>query len=141
MHHRARVHGINRFAVLALWVLVISLTTPLSWARETAAGNPAGGARPADERQTADDQRHPGLFAIRTYQRYVSDLLGPRCNFQPSCSRYAAEAIRRYGIVTGMILAAGRLTRCHYCAGLYYRQSHGFLVDPVDDHRLTADAR
>ena len=88
-----------------------------------------------------DSQFQPGLFAIRAYQRFISPLLGPRCNFRPSCSRYAAEVIQKYGIVKGSIMAADRLTRCHYCAGLYYRRSKGLLEDPVADNLLTNDRK
>lgn len=64
--------------------------------------------------------------AIRGYQRYISPLLGPRCRFHPSCSAYAEQAIRRYGLTRGAWLAARRLGRCHpLCDG-------GF--DPVPDH-------
>ena len=86
-----------------------------------------------------DYQFRPDLFAIRTYQRFISPLLGPRCNFRPSCSRYAAEAIQKYGIVRGTIMAADRLTRCHYCAGLYYSRSKGLLEDPVADNLLNGN--
>lgn len=55
-----------------------------------------------------------GLLALLTaWQMLLSPLLGPACRFQPSCSRYAAEAIRRHGPVRGLRLAAGRLARCH----------------------------
>ena len=87
-----------------------------------------------------NSQFQPGLFAIRAYQRFISPLLGPRCNFRPSCSRYAAEAIQKYGIVKGSIMAADRLTRCHYCAGLYYRRSKGLLEDPVADNVLSGNS-
>ena len=50
---------------------------------------------------------------IGGYQRYVSPLLGPRCRFHPSCSAYAGEAIRRFGLVRGGWLAARRVGRCH----------------------------
>lgn len=50
---------------------------------------------------------------IRTYQLFVSPLLGPRCRFYPSCSQYAMEAVRRYGSLRGSIMAVRRLLRCH----------------------------
>ncbi len=50
---------------------------------------------------------------IRGYQLVVSPLLGPRCKFFPSCSDYAVQAIRRYGILRGAVLAAWRLLRCN----------------------------
>ena len=96
---------------------------------------------PHPDAERRDYWFQPGLFAIRTYQRFISPLLGPRCNFRPSCSRYAAEAIRTYGIVKGTIMAADRLTRCHYCAGLYYQRSKGLLEDPVADNLLTENRK
>lgn len=51
------------------------------------------------------------LFFIRLYQAY-SSTREPKCKFYPSCSNYAATAIRRYGI-KGFFMAVGRLARCH----------------------------
>ncbi len=50
---------------------------------------------------------------IRLYQWTVSPLLGPACRFHPSCSQYALEAIRRFGVVRGSWLAGRRIGRCH----------------------------
>jgi putative membrane protein insertion efficiency factor len=49
---------------------------------------------------------------LRGYQQWVSPLLPRACRFVPSCSEYALEAIDRYGIVAGSILAVWRLLRC-----------------------------
>jgi uncharacterized protein len=50
---------------------------------------------------------------IRLYQWTVSPLLGPTCRFEPSCSQYALEAIRRFGVARGCWLAMKRIGRCH----------------------------
>ncbi len=50
---------------------------------------------------------------IRLYQRGVSPLHPGSCKYHPSCSEYAAGAIRRYGAVRGAILAGWRLLRCN----------------------------
>ena len=50
---------------------------------------------------------------IRAYQLFVSPFLGPRCRFQPTCSRYAAEAIEIHGLIRGFDLSLRRLLRCH----------------------------
>ena len=50
---------------------------------------------------------------IRLYQWTLSPLLGPRCRFYPSCSRYAFEAVGRYGVLRGGWLAMKRIGRCH----------------------------
>jgi putative membrane protein insertion efficiency factor len=55
--------------------------------------------------------------AIRAYQLAVAPMLGPACRFEPSCSRYAAEAVERHGAVRGSWLAVRRLGRCHPLGG------------------------
>ncbi len=55
----------------------------------------------------------PALLAIRLYQILVSPLLGPSCRFEPSCSCYAAECLRRFGFIRGAYLALRRVLRCH----------------------------
>jgi len=49
---------------------------------------------------------------IKIYQTLISPLLGPRCKYYPSCSRYAADAVTEYGI-KGLAMAAWRLVRCN----------------------------
>lgn len=53
------------------------------------------------------------LGLLRLYQLTLSPLLGPRCRYWPSCSHYAAEALRVHGPAKGGWLAVRRLTRCH----------------------------
>jgi len=50
---------------------------------------------------------------IRVYQWTLSPLLGPRCRYTPTCSAYAAAALRRFGPWRGGWLAARRILRCH----------------------------
>ena len=50
---------------------------------------------------------------ITGYQRYISPLLGRHCRFYPSCSRYAALAISRHGVMRGGVMAGKRILRCH----------------------------
>jgi putative membrane protein insertion efficiency factor len=65
---------------------------------------------------------------IRLYQLLISPALGQRCKYYPSCSEYAVQAIRTFGILRGLILAAWRLLRCNPF-------SHGGF-DPVEQQRL-----
>lgn len=61
-----------------------------------------------------------GLFlraAIWVYRHSLSYLLGRHCRFTPSCSAYADEAIRVYGPIKGIGLAARRMGRCHPWGG------------------------
>jgi putative membrane protein insertion efficiency factor len=53
------------------------------------------------------------LAPIRLYQRVISPALPRRCKYHPTCSAYAVEAIRSYGILRGSVLAAWRLLRCN----------------------------
>jgi putative membrane protein insertion efficiency factor len=58
------------------------------------------------------------LALITFYQRYFSSMFGPSCRFQPSCSAYAYESIKKYGLGKGTAKAMMRLLRCHpFCAG------------------------
>ncbi|MDP9393389.1 MAG: membrane protein insertion efficiency factor YidD [Actinomycetota bacterium] len=50
---------------------------------------------------------------VRAYQLFVSPLLGPRCRFYPSCSRYAIGALATHGASRGSWLTLRRLLRCH----------------------------
>lgn len=53
------------------------------------------------------------ILAIRVYQRVVSPLLPSCCRFYPSCSVYAADAIRLHGAAKGTVQSLKRLGRCH----------------------------
>jgi uncharacterized protein len=53
------------------------------------------------------------LGSISAYRRWISPAIGRRCKYEPSCSVYAATAIRRFGPVRGALLAAWRLLRCN----------------------------
>jgi len=65
---------------------------------------------------------------IRAYQRVISPAIPQRCKYYPTCSEYAVGAVRRYGILRGLILAAWRLLRCNPL-------SNGG-VDLVEDQKL-----
>ena len=57
---------------------------------------------------------------IRSYQLFLSPVLGPSCRYLPSCSEYAIEAIERHGPLAGTWLALRRLLRCHPWGGSGY---------------------
>jgi putative membrane protein insertion efficiency factor len=50
---------------------------------------------------------------IVVYQHAISPAIPQRCKYHPTCSRYAVEAIREYGILRGAVLAGWRLLRCN----------------------------
>ena len=53
------------------------------------------------------------LFLIRFYQKAISPAFPARCRYYPTCSRYAYEAITKYGAAKGSWLALKRFLRCH----------------------------
>jgi uncharacterized protein len=53
------------------------------------------------------------LAPIRAYSRWISPAFPRRCRYEPTCSAYAAQALRRFGFVRGMLLAGWRLLRCN----------------------------
>lgn len=55
---------------------------------------------------------------VRFYRLFLSAWLGSQCRFEPTCSRYALEALERHGAAGGSYLAARRILRCSpWCAG------------------------
>ena len=65
---------------------------------------------------------------IELYRRVISPALPRRCKYEPSCSAYAIESLRQFGILRGLVLATWRILRCNPF-------SHGGY-DPVDAQRL-----
>jgi len=70
--------------------------------------------------------QHVALAALRSYKLFISPLFAGSCRYLPSCSDYAAEAIQRFGVIRGTLLAARRLARCHPLGG------HGVDAVPAD---------
>jgi putative membrane protein insertion efficiency factor len=57
-------------------------------------------------------------WPVRAYRYFLSPWLGSACRFEPSCSRYALEALERHGAAGGSYLALCRVLRCHpWCDG------------------------
>ncbi len=53
------------------------------------------------------------IAPIRLYMRFISPALPRRCKYEPTCSLYAVQAVRRFGILRGLVLAGWRLLRCN----------------------------
>jgi putative membrane protein insertion efficiency factor len=68
------------------------------------------------------------LAPIRLYQRVLSPLMPARCKYHPTCSEYAAQAVRMHGVPRGLVLAGWRLLRCNPL-------SNGG-IDRVEDQRV-----
>ena len=57
--------------------------------------------------------RHVVALPIHAYRMLLSPLLGQRCKYHPSCSQYALDALREFGVLRGLVLAGWRLLRCN----------------------------
>jgi len=68
--------------------------------------------------------KYVALGLIRGYQKFISPLTPPSCRFEPTCSHYGYEAIKKYGFFRGGWMTMKRIGRCHP----FY---NGSLYDPV----------
>ena len=75
----------------------------------------------------------PAIGLVRVYQLLVSPLLPGMCKYHPSCSQYAIDVLRQYGLTRGTVLAGWRILRCN-------PWSHGG-VDHAEDQRLFGRGR
>lgn len=62
----------------------------------------------------------PLLGLVWIYRVAISPLLGANCRYEPSCSAYAEEALKKYGAFKGGWLALKRIARCHPWGGSGY---------------------
>jgi len=68
------------------------------------------------------------LVFLFCYRYFISPVLGCNCRFYPTCSAYAKEAVQKYGIFHGGMLAIRRIFRCHpWCEG---------GCDPIPDLKI-----
>jgi putative membrane protein insertion efficiency factor len=94
----------------------------VSYASDTADEAPARGSR---LRRVI---RAIAIAPIVLYQRFVSPAIPRRCKYEPTCSHYAVDAVREFGILRGVVLAGWRLLRCNpWSYGGY---------DPVEAQRV-----
>lgn len=76
----------------------------------------------------ARSARAIAISPLLLYSKLVSPALPRRCRYEPTCSAYGIEAIRRFGVLRGAVLAGWRLLRCNpFSDGGY---------DPLDAQRL-----
>ena len=56
---------------------------------------------------------YPLILLVRVYQLIVSPMLGSNCRFMPTCSVYALESLKVYGLIKGTYLTIKRIGKCH----------------------------
>jgi len=59
----------------------------------------------------------PLILLIRIYQWVISPIIGPKCRYQPTCSHYAVDALKKHGPFKGFWLAIRRIARCRPWGG------------------------
>jgi putative membrane protein insertion efficiency factor len=60
------------------------------------------------------------IHLVLLYQATLARFMGGQCRFQPTCSQYAIDAIKKYGPWRGTWRAAKRICRCHPWGGSGY---------------------
>ncbi len=56
--------------------------------------------------------RAAGIGLIKAYRVSLSPIMGAYCRYQPTCSHYAEDAIRKHGLWAGFWMGLARLQRC-----------------------------
>ncbi len=59
----------------------------------------------------------PFLLLIKVYQWVISPLFPAACRYNPTCSVYAIDALKEWGILKGLYLAIKRIGSCHPWGG------------------------
>jgi uncharacterized protein len=63
---------------------------------------------------------YPFIWLIKIYQLVLSPIIGPKCRFTPTCSHYAVDAFKKYGVFKGFWLSVKRISKCHPWGGSGY---------------------
>lgn len=50
---------------------------------------------------------------VRLYQLLLSPLIGRNCRFDPTCSEYAIQSVRKFGACKGLWRTLRRVMKCH----------------------------
>lgn len=102
------VKPVFRAALSILFCALLVMPGRAGWAGRDALEETGHRASPRPD----DSRPHPVPGALDFYKKHVSRVDGDRCPMYPSCSEYAAEAIRKHGLFMGWIMTTDRLMRC-----------------------------
>lgn len=69
----------------------------------------------------------PLILLVRFYQVAISPFTPSTCRYNPTCSHYAIEALKKRGLIIGGWLSLKRIIRCHPWGGSGY--------DPVPEKK------
>lgn len=77
-------------------------------------------------------------FPIHLYRKFISPIKPRCCRFTPSCSQYALEALKEWGVFRGSALALWRILRCNPCGGCGHDpvpKRRYKTIDPLKDRK------
>ena len=63
---------------------------------------------------------YPIIFIIKIYRLLISPILKNNCRYIPTCSQYAIESLKEYGLIKGVFLTLKRVSSCHPFGGEGY---------------------
>jgi len=55
----------------------------------------------------------PLILIIKTYQLFISPIIGQNCRYLPTCSEYSIEALKTFGFFKGIFFSIKRILSCH----------------------------
>ena len=78
----------------------------------------------------------PPKLVISFFQKVISPVDGATCDFYPTCSAYAKDALKKHGLVVGLAMANERTNRYHSPEGyeLIYKFDRYYIYDPVENN-------
>lgn len=127
-------------------VLFFSLTPPATagrslwgpWDKDRVYEKAIIKSQPPLKRQTVFDKlsTFPTQLLITFFQKVISPVDGPTCDFYPTCSAYARQALEKHGLLIGLTMANERANRNHSPEGyeLIFRYGRYYMYDPVENN-------
>ena len=56
---------------------------------------------------------YPFIIIIKFYQSFISPLIGSNCRYNPTCSTYSIDSLKKHGLIKGMFLSIRRISKCN----------------------------
>lgn len=53
------------------------------------------------------------IYLVKIYQRFISPALPKSCRYYPTCSTYMIDALKKFGLILGLIMGVSRILRCN----------------------------
>lgn len=131
------------FVALALFILVTPHAIAGSsqwgpWDKDSIYEKTIVQPEPHHNRQTVFNKltTFPTQLLITFFQKVISPVDGPTCDFYPTCSAYARQALEKHGLFTGLTMANERANRNHSPEGyeLIFRFGRYYIYDPVENN-------